>query len=344
VLLPLSAAALSVPVIHHLSQAGSHKVAERETAGQSGYWFVLEESFLHIDGQVGLSSSRGMAFLRGSLILSRRKAYRKEYLYPRYPVYPCTPSFSFRKVGNLPNPLHPSALRLLEKAASRAGRRGNVPFPLAFVRSSDETSKPPLARLVQGGRGGEVRLKLYLCITMMATAEPFDIRQPPTPQSWARMLALPPDTGDRRVNAALRWLNDNGYVQVTRRPGNTPAIRLLSVWEPGAQFVRASSQGRYLGVPIEFWTNGWILQLSATGIALLFALLESQGGYKEPRYLLRERRASYGLSHNTWTNARKELEAHRLLTVQRVPQGSFFDYKRLRNTYRVDEARLLDKP
>ncbi|GHG68609.1 hypothetical protein [Streptomyces griseocarneus] len=244
----------------------------------------------------------------------------------------------------MPNPLTLSALTLLGKAADKAARRTKVPFSPAFVRSADGQPKPPLARLVQGGRGGEVRLKLYLCITMMATAEPHDIRQPPTPMTWARMLALAPETGPRRVTGNLAWLDRNGFVQLESRRGNTPAIKLVSMEAGGGAYVRASLLGRYVGLPVEFWTRGWILELSPTAIALLLALLEAQGGYTEPRYVTRERRESYGLSHNTWTLARKELERHGLLSVRRVPQGSDFDYQRLRNAYRVNEDRLTEAP
>jgi hypothetical protein len=118
----------------------------------------------------------------------------------------------------------------------------------------------------------------------------------------------------------------------------------MSLTRDGEPYVRASTHSRYLGIPIEFWTEGWILHLSATGIAMLFALLEAQGGYTEPRYLVKERRDSYGLSHNTWTAARKELERHKLLTVERSSRGSDFDYWRLRNFYWVNEQRLLEEP
>lgn len=219
-----------------------------------------------------------------------------------------------------------------------------MPFPPTFVRSQVDGEQPPLARLVQGGRGGEVRLKLYLCITMMATAAPYDIRQPPVPLSWARMLALPPDTGSRRVSSNLKWLSRNGFIELEPRPGNTPAIKLLSTEAVERPYVRASTQGRYVGVPMEFWRNGWILHLSATGIAILFALLEHQGGHEKPRYITKERRDSYGLSHNTWTRGRKELENHGFLIVKRTPQGSDYDYRRLRNSYWVDEGRFIDHP
>lgn len=227
---------------------------------------------------------------------------------------------------------------------TNASRRGKVSFPLTFVRSDEGAPTPPLARLIQGGRGGEVRLKLYLCITMMATAEPHDIRRPPTPQLWSRMLALPPDTGPRRVTSNLKWLAANKFIELKPRRGNTPIIQMLSLDEEGAPYQRASMQGRYVGVPSDFWSRGWILELDATAIALLFMLLESQGGYDHPRYIPTERRESYGVSHNTWTLGRKELERHGFLTVGRTPQGGDFDYTRLRNTYWIDESRFLSPP
>jgi hypothetical protein len=244
----------------------------------------------------------------------------------------------------LPNPLFPPAVRLLGRAVDRAARRGNVPFHPTFVRSQLTGKTPPVARLVHGGRGGEIRLKIYLCIVMMATAEPYDIRQPPTPQTWARMLALPPETGPRRVTSNLRWLDRNDFIQLEPRPGNTAAIKLVSTDIKDMPYVRASALNRYIGIPIEFWTHGWILHLSATGIALLLALLDSQGGYSEPRYVTKERRDSYQLSHNIWTQGRKELERHGILTVRRAPQGSEFDYRRLRNLYRIDAERFKQKP
>ncbi|GAA1915973.1 hypothetical protein GCM10009716_26580 [Streptomyces sodiiphilus] len=242
------------------------------------------------------------------------------------------------------NSLYSNAVRQLGKAVDMSERHGKVAFSPSFVRSQADGAQPPLARLIQGGRGGEVRLKLYLCITMMATAEPHDIRRPPVPYAWARMLALPPETGPRRVTNNLKWLSRNGFIELEARRGSTPAIKLVSLEAPDLPYVRASTQGRYIGIPLEFWRNGWILRLSPTGIALLFTLLESQGGYEEARYVTSERRDTYGLSHNTWTKGRKELEQYGFLTVKRTPQGTDFDYRRLRNSYWIDEGKFSEKP
>ncbi|MFB4294462.1 hypothetical protein ACBI99_42960 [Nonomuraea sp. ATR24] len=235
------------------------------------------------------------------------------------------------------------ALQLLNAAAAKAKRTGNVSFPPGFISGMDGR-RAPLAQLIQGGRGGEVRLKLYLCITMMATSAPYDLRATPTPNLWARLLALPSDTGPRRVSNNLKWLHDNHYISLRPRPGLPAMITLLSAHGDGGDYVRASEMRRYVGVPVELWTKGWLLDLTPTGLALLFILLELQGGYKEPRYVPRYRRESYGLSSDTWTRARKELEQYGLLTVRRIPQGGDFDYRRLRNTYWIDVDRLKLSP
>jgi DNA-binding winged helix-turn-helix (wHTH) protein len=97
-------------------------------------------------------------------------------------------------------------------------------------------------------------------------------------------------------------------------------------------------------MPIEFWTQGWLLQLSPTATALLFALREALGGHSEPQYIPTTRRQRYGLSSDTWTRGRKELEAQGLLAVKREPQGTFYDFTRLRNAYQLTLARLDDSP
>jgi hypothetical protein len=200
----------------------------------------------------------------------------------------------------------------------------------------DGETRSPLAQLIHGGRGGEVRLRLYLCITMMATRAPYDIVSPPSPSTWARLLALPSDTGPRRVSSNLKWLATERFIALQPRPGRPASISLLDPALSGGRYVRPVEHGRYVGVPVELWRNGWILSLSAVAIALLLVLIEHQGGYGQPRYVVAQRRERYGLSPDTWTLARKELENHNLLTVGRTPQAGDFDYRRMRNTYWVD--------
>jgi hypothetical protein len=235
------------------------------------------------------------------------------------------------------------AIRLLGLAADRS-HRSSVAYAPAFVRSAAGMPDvipptPPLARLIQGGRGGGTRLPFYLLLTMIATRSPFDIRNPPTAITLARTLDLPSSTGPRRITSNMKWLADNHFIQLIKRPGLTPSIQLLDPHGSGRPM--SDTRGaRYVSFPIGFWSYGWLLHLSPVAIAVLFALRELLGGSKVPRYMLRDRRASYELSHDTWTRGRHELERAGLLTVKRVPQGDEYVYTRLRNSYWLDTAPL----
>ncbi|MFI0269811.1 hypothetical protein [Streptomyces luteogriseus] len=240
--------------------------------------------------------------------------------------------------------LRADAIDLLRGAATRS-KRSVVPFPPEFVTAEAVQARAaPLARMIQGGRGGSVRLRLYMCITMMATRQPFDLKAPPKPKSWAKLLALDPTKGDRNVVRGLNWLADNKLIKLTPRWGGPPAITLRSADGKGREYVRPIEQGRYIRVPVEFWTEGWVLELSPTAIALLLVLMDALGGHSEPQYVSTERRRLYGLSHDTWTKATKELQKHDLLTVRRDSQGSFYDYERMRNLFWLDVDRLKEPP
>ncbi|MCH0542076.1 hypothetical protein I3F58_21435 [Streptomyces sp. MUM 203J] len=242
-----------------------------------------------------------------------------------------------------------AAVRELRMVASKSQRTGNVPFPPDFVIAKEgQDRRPPLARMIQGGQGGSVRLSLYLCITMMATKEPFNLRKPPTPKAWARMLNLDPRKGDRRVQRNLKWLAENDFIKLEPRWGGPAEIRLLSAAGNGREYVRPIEQkenrGRYVGIPAEFWTQGWILELTPTAVALLLVLREALGKQEEPQYIPTDRQRRYGLSPDTWTKANKELQRHGLLTVAREIQGSTYDYDRWRNSYLLDLDRLKEPP
>ena len=81
--------------------------------------------------------------------------------------------------------------------------------------------------LSRAAEGGGTRLPLYLLLTMIATSHPFDIRTPPTAITLARTLDLPPGPGPRRITSNMKWLADNHFIELTRRPGLTPSIQLL---------------------------------------------------------------------------------------------------------------------
>ena len=219
-------------------------------------------------------------------------------------------------------------------------------MPIPFVRG-DGTTKPPLAAMLRGGRGGEIKLKVYLSVTLLATDSPFDIRQLIPARRWAEMLALPdPEThGARRVADALNWLDQARLIELGRQPGSPPTIKLLSVSGDGTRFVPPAP--RWITVPLGLWQEQWITYLSGSALALLLALLELQGGIVQSArapYASRQRRLEYGLSDDIWTRGRRELERFGVLTVRRIPQGRDFDWERMRNTYWIDIEGLGSAP
>lgn len=234
------------------------------------------------------------------------------------------------------------ALARLDTNVKRSERRENVPFDRDFIKNKKR--RPPLSDLIIGGRGGAVRLKLYLYITLVASGIPYDIKRPPTSKAWAERLALPPEAGARRVSDALTWLEDHKLIKRTDRVGAPAKITLRSARGDGTKYIPRRSR-RYISVPLGFWRNGWLIDLSPTAIALLFVLLELQAGREGPQTVSPERREEYGLSADTWTRATKELVKHGLLTVDRTSQDeNEYVFDRMRNTYWINVDRLDSPP
>lgn len=245
--------------------------------------------------------------------------------------------------ASLPNP---DSRRLLASAVRRSGRSTGVQLPIGFIKA-DGADAPPLARMLRGGRGGEVRLKLYLSLSLLATQKPYDIRRPIPARVWAAMLALdaPEVAGARRVADALTWLADAKLIDLTRAPGTPPTIKLRNPTGDGKAYRRP--RGRWVSVPLDFWSNEWITHLSGSAVALLLVLLELQGGVesaKDAPSASGDRRRQYALSDDTWTRAGRELIGQKLLTVHKRPQDQDFDWERVRNTYWVDKDRLRATP
>jgi len=70
---------------------------------------------------------------------------------------------------NLPTPLdHPASK--VQRLVDISKRKSGIQLPISFVRDKSET--PPLAQMLRGGRGGAVRLKLYLTFDLLAAAAP----------------------------------------------------------------------------------------------------------------------------------------------------------------------------
>jgi hypothetical protein len=245
----------------------------------------------------------------------------------------------------LKNDLTPNARRLLSWMVSTSKRRV-VPLAVDFIRREDG-QPPPLAKLLRGGRGGDVRLKLYLSMNLLAVREPFDVRPLPA-RVWAEMLNLPnPETnGARRVNEALTSLEHQNLISLEdRRPGKPTRVYLLSHAGDGKQYSRP--RRTWVNLPVAFWKNGWIVALSGRAIALFLILSELQGGRDpaEGTWVRPDRaRLHYALSEDTWTRGVKELKQAHIVSVIREKHGERWDWVRLRNRYQVHVARLDSPP
>lgn len=204
------------------------------------------------------------------------------------------------------------AMSLLQQEVGLSKRTMGLPLAPAFVKSADPSSPPALARLVGEGRGGEIRLKLFLTFALRAASgrPVLTGRRPP---GLARMLALPPQTGPRRVADAMRWLRSNRFIQVQPQVGQPGIITLLDGGDPPSDLSSRDRNGHYVPVPIELWTGGHILKMKAREIAVFIALQDVTSNSAKEGSLTGYRKAQYGISDDSWTRALKELRVRNLV-------------------------------
>ncbi len=270
---------------------------------------------------------------------------KKDFEDPRTPG--SLNSRSTRRKGRALRPAPPaSVLMRLHRLVERS-RRTSVPLPTAFVRDETAEEGPPLARILRGGRGGEVRLKLLLSMHVLGVRPPHNV--PGLPSSWAQTLDLPEPlaNGARRVRDAMAWLAEHEFIRVEKERGRPPECFLLSPLGTGDDYMRPTPTPRYIRVPVAMWQNGWIITLSGTALALWLVLADMQGGREDRNVWVQpdQARERYGLSEDTFTKGISELERHGLVRVSKQPQGDDeWYYNRLRNAYLLYGGRLNDAP
>jgi len=248
----------------------------------------------------------------------------------------------------------PIALTAAANVATRNHRR-QLPLRRTFAERPDNSTRAtPLARLLRGGRGGSVRLRLYLSYLWLGAAPPHELVYPA--RAWAELLDLdePETAGARRVADAVRWLEKNEFIAVTNRAGAPNLIRLLSdagtgadYETPGTAYNRlrnrpdAAQAHRYIQLPPELWTSGWMAVLNPAALAMLI-ILRVQVGAKDPDteevWIAPDYAAkAFLLSEETRTRGLRELEASNLITVRRrqLAASDSFDFRRFRNVYRL---------
>lgn len=224
-----------------------------------------------------------------------------------------------------------------------------VPLRRAFTRMASGSQESPLARMLKGGRGGEVRLKLYLSLLWISVAEPHDTEYPA--RAWAELLGLPDldGLGTRRVQAALAWLDREGFIQLKKSPGRPARAFLLDDDGSRQPYELPHKQGEmYVKVPADLWKNDWWPRLSAPGLAILLVLLDwrPHPDTGKPMWIAPSvKEKQYGLSPDTWTRGVAELSSLGVISVvaKGIAEGRF-RWKRRRHTYRLKLDRLKSAP
>jgi hypothetical protein len=221
---------------------------------------------------------------------------------------------------------------------------------------------PPLATMLRGGQGGEVRLKLLLSLLWFSVRHPHETEYPA--RGWAALLDLPEaDTnGARRVSAAIEWLHDHQYVYAVKRQGQPSTVYLLDERATGGAYQvpffalaakKAANEpvGRddyWVALPASFWTKGWIAVLSPSAVALLLVILDESAGSGATERLWHspsQAKRRFGLSADVRSAGLRELTDYGILTMHRTSvTPGVFDFKRMRNVYDLHLEQLTVEP
>jgi hypothetical protein len=261
------------------------------------------------------------------------------------------PATRARKIPQQPPEL---AIRRARAVAQRVYRRPTQ-VRRTFIERRGRPEPPPLAEMLRGGRGGMVRLKLYLAILWIASGGDHTVTHPA--RAWAQLLGLddPATNGARRVTDAIAWLEDHHLIRATRRRGQPPELVPLDESGTGKTYKVPSRTWQepvdqedlatniYVQLPVGFWTSGWAAVLSAPAIAMLLVLLAERGP-KEPSkffwFTPDQADERYDLSEDTRTRGVAELEETGIITIKRKPVSREMGWSRVRNTYRLNLERL----
>lgn len=235
------------------------------------------------------------------------------------------------------------SLKAAHYAAQELARQNAAPVRWEFMIDEDGKGFPPIARMIRGGRGGEVRLKLFLSMLWLGPRRPAN-EMAFRSGFWAELLELddPSGAGARRVSDAISWLEQQNFIRATRRPGYFPCVTLLDERGTGARYQHPR---RYIKIPAEFWTRRWIQDMSGAAVVFfLVVLAELRRKGPRPSFWLAPRlaREIYGLSADTWTKGGAELSRLGLVSIGRERlRDEHVESVKKRNTYRLATAAIL---
>lgn len=273
-----------------------------------------------------------------------------------------------------PAPLGGTAATAAKEFAAKLGakrRDAGAPVRTTFVADDREGAKPTMARLLSssptggGGRGGQLRLKLYLSLLWVCAAAPYEAVRPA--RAWAALLGLedPEGRGSRRVQETLRELQERNLVRLRNRGGAATGVTVLVEWgdgqpyePPSETYNRAKKAGyqsqqlighRYFRVPSTLWTSGLITELNGPALAMLLVLrCEQQGKDGSPVWFSPDRAASrFGLSESTRRQGLQKLRELGLVvttTMKLSESGDFIDLVRKRKVHTLYLTQEIPKP
>lgn len=245
--------------------------------------------------------------------------------------------------------------------ARKVGRRrlaAGAPVRKSFVSTSFNPllPVPPLAALLRGGgRGGQLRLKLYLSLLWVCASEPFETSMPA--RAWAALLGLPDpdDRGVRRIHEATRDLRTKGLIQVRERGGHPNALVLLDESGSGEPYrspaslynqlrnAQVTSRERlrphqYFKIPSSIWTAGYIQRLGGPGMAMLLVLLCERVANNDVWFSPGVAHQRFALASSTRSMGLQQLRQEGLISTRSEvisEDGNYISFQRRRNVHRL---------
>lgn len=228
-----------------------------------------------------------------------------------------------------PSNTSPLSLQVADSIRTKSKRRDGVPLPKSFLRIDNSEETPALRKLQGSGReGGALSVKLYISIIMVATAYPYTVENI-TAEAWAKLLDLrnPESTGRERIYKALKKLEENRLIGIIKKPGQPPTIELKnhltggSYTSPQNAYLKEKKESNYyFKIDEEFWTNGYIQQLSSPALSFYLILLAESGNKnKEVWFNSDNFQKRYKFSPAVRTKGAKQLEEIGLIKVRSEP-------------------------
>ena len=244
--------------------------------------------------------------------------------------------------------------RIATRLRSADGRLRACPIRREFLcRPTPEAALPPMIKMLRGGtggrggQGGEVRLKLYLSLLWFASGDGSVEWQA---SHWADLLGLPErdSKGKRRIQEAFAWLHANRFVLVEQRPGKHPTVTILHEGGAGATYSKPGKTAEKGGEPTyrqlspEWWTNGWLAQLSGAAVVTWLIYQDESGKRFDFVWLTPDQSSQrYGLSIDTRKKGLRELRDVGLVEHKRVRHSEAFAAERSITKYRLVHERLV---